>query len=144
MENASKALLIAASVLIVILLIAFGMRIFNSTKGPGNQVQGTMETTEMTMFNNGFMSYVGKNKSKANAMSLMNKIIANNTSTNNIHKVNVSFNSGGTIVGAVSDISRLTQIINGQLWPASFANKTSFTIEVDFDTNGYINLVRMY
>ena len=31
MENASKALLIAAAVLIVILLIAFGMRIFNST-----------------------------------------------------------------------------------------------------------------
>ena len=31
MENASKALLIAAAVLIVILLIAFGMSIFNST-----------------------------------------------------------------------------------------------------------------
>ena len=31
MENASKALLIAAGVVIVILLIAFGMRIFNST-----------------------------------------------------------------------------------------------------------------
>ncbi len=31
MENASKALLIAAAVLIVILIIAFGMRIFNST-----------------------------------------------------------------------------------------------------------------
>ena len=31
MENASKALLIAAGVLIVILLIAFGMSIFNST-----------------------------------------------------------------------------------------------------------------
>lgn len=33
MENATKALLIAAAVLIVILLIAFGMRIFNSTSG---------------------------------------------------------------------------------------------------------------
>ena len=32
MENASKALLIAAAVLIVILLIAFGMRIFNSSR----------------------------------------------------------------------------------------------------------------
>ena len=31
MENAWKALLIAAAVLIVISLIAFGMRIFNST-----------------------------------------------------------------------------------------------------------------
>ena len=33
MENATKALLIAAAVLIVILIIALGMRIFNSTSG---------------------------------------------------------------------------------------------------------------
>ena len=63
MENASKALLIAASVLIVILLIAFGMKIFNSTSGTGEQVEGVMKTTEITMFNNKFMAYVGQNKS---------------------------------------------------------------------------------
>lgn len=41
MENATKALLIAAAVLIVILLIAFGMRIFNGTtavQGQADQV----------------------------------------------------------------------------------------------------------
>ena len=36
MENASKALLIAAAVLIVILLIAFGMNIFNSAQTSGD------------------------------------------------------------------------------------------------------------
>ena len=36
MENASKALLIAAAVLIVILLIAFGVRIFNSSTNVGD------------------------------------------------------------------------------------------------------------
>lgn len=36
MENASKALLIAAAVLIVILLIAFGMRIFNTANNSGD------------------------------------------------------------------------------------------------------------
>ena len=36
MENASKALLIAAAVLIVILLIVFGMRIFNSAQTAGD------------------------------------------------------------------------------------------------------------
>ena len=41
MENASKALLIAAAVLIVILLIAFGMRIFNSTSNVSGQAQST-------------------------------------------------------------------------------------------------------
>lgn len=41
MENASKALLIAAAVLIVILLIAFGMRIFNSTGNVSGQATDT-------------------------------------------------------------------------------------------------------
>ena len=41
MENASKALLIAAAVLIVILLIAFGMRIFNSTGSTATQATST-------------------------------------------------------------------------------------------------------
>lgn len=36
MENASKALLIAAAVLIVILLVAFGVNIFNQSKSAGN------------------------------------------------------------------------------------------------------------
>ena len=39
MENATKALLIAAAILIVILLIAFGMRIFNSTSDTSEQAQ---------------------------------------------------------------------------------------------------------
>ena len=41
MENATKALLIAAAVLIVILLIAFGMKIFNSTSDVSGQAQTT-------------------------------------------------------------------------------------------------------
>ena len=41
MENATKALLIAAAVLIVILLIAFGMRIFNSTGDVADQAGQT-------------------------------------------------------------------------------------------------------
>ena len=51
MENATKALLIAAAVLIVILLIAFGMRIFNGTtavQGQADQVGAeiTKQSTE--------------------------------------------------------------------------------------------------
>lgn len=41
MENATKALLIAAAVLIAILLIAFGMRIFSSTSDVSSQASST-------------------------------------------------------------------------------------------------------
>lgn len=40
MENASKALLIAAAVLVVVVLIAFGMRILNTATSTGD-AQGT-------------------------------------------------------------------------------------------------------
>lgn len=48
MENASKALLIAAAVLIVILLIAFGVQILNSTDDVSGSAQevGDQLTTQ--------------------------------------------------------------------------------------------------
>ena len=48
MENATKALLIAAGVLIVILLIAFGMRIMNTSGGAASSAAqtGTQITTQ--------------------------------------------------------------------------------------------------
>ena len=59
MENASKALLIAAAVLIVILLIAFGVSIFNSAKTAGdaqgtadalgNKIEGTTQVLQGTL-----------------------------------------------------------------------------------------------
>lgn len=46
MENATKALLIAAAVLIVILIIALGMRIFNSTSGATSSATSTGEAID--------------------------------------------------------------------------------------------------
>lgn len=86
MENATKALLIAGSVLIAILLIAMGVRVFNSTKGTTDQVEGTMNATEIATFNSKFTQYVGSGKSAAQVKSLANIIIANNA-TNTAHKV---------------------------------------------------------
>ena len=65
MENASKALLIAAAVLIVILLIAFGMRIFNST----GDVSGQAESTGAQLTN----STGAASNSAKNALSGLNK-----------------------------------------------------------------------
>ena len=55
MENASKALLIAAAVLIVILLIALGVGVFNSSKGTvdtqASSVAGTINIKAETAAN---------------------------------------------------------------------------------------------
>lgn len=120
MENASKALLIAASVLIVILLIAFGISIFRSGQGTGDALEVTMNATEKASFNSKFTSYCGTNKSAAQAKALAQVIISNNA-TNAAHKVNVDigtieYNSDNTanfdtaLTNAVSALSGMVTI----------------------------------
>ena len=124
MENASKALLIAASVLIVILLIAFGIRIFNSTSGTGEQVEGVMITTEMTMFNNKFLSYSGS-QSGSQVKALANLVIAHNA--NNSRKV--SFESKTTANDILTEISDVNSL-------------ETYTISIqDTNADGYIDTI---
>ena len=70
MDNASKALLIAAAVLIVILIIAFGMSVFNSTGDTSGGVEDITKSQEAQAFNAQIMPYVGKNKTAAQVRNL--------------------------------------------------------------------------
>ena len=81
MENASKALLIAGSILIAILLIAAGVSVYTSTQGTTDSVKTTMNATEIATFNGKFTSYVGNNKSYAQVRSLLNLVAATNSTS---------------------------------------------------------------
>ena len=144
MENASKALLIAASVLIVILLIAVGMKIFNSATPTVDMAETSMTTTEIQMFNEKFTKYIGSNKSKAQATSLLNEVIINNSSSgNNNHIVYVSVNKNGTTNGALFTVKQINDFINGVMYTDNFYNKNTFEIKVGYDSNGYVNLIKI-
>ena len=65
MENASKALLIAGSVLIAIVLIAVGIKILNSTTRVTKQVDDLSTTMEVSMFNSQYTQYEGKQNGTA-------------------------------------------------------------------------------
>ena len=111
MENASKALLIAGSVLIAILLIAFGVRTFNSTQGTTESVKETMSATEMATFNNKFSGYMGTNVPAAKVKALANLIIANNATADSNHTVKLKVGaSEATDVAATiqSNVNALT------------------------------------
>ena len=60
--------------LIVILLIAMGVRVFNSTQGTTDSVEGTMQTTEVTIFNNQFNKYCASSKSSNAVKNLLNQL----------------------------------------------------------------------
>lgn len=131
MENASKALLIAASVLIVILLIAFGMKIFDSTSGTADSIDGTMQTTEMAMFNNKFLPYIGKNKSKSDVLALLNIIQAHNATNSR----EITIDASGTINSSEIEYTTISGAING-ISNLNISAKFEI-IPLDTDSNGY-------
>lgn len=89
MENASKALLIAGAILIVILLIAVGMMVYNGAKGSIDKAIGSMSSTEKDIHNKQFEPYIKSGLSGSNLKTLYSKVISNNGDDENI-KVNIS------------------------------------------------------
>ena len=122
MENASKALLIAAAVLVVILIIAFGMTIMNSSTGTTDQVTSTMSSTEAQAFNSQFNAYVGTQKGAA----IRNLVVAVRQSNikNPTHPVNIN--------GAAASGYNMSGILDN----------TAYTVTCTYDqTSGYITNV---
>lgn len=110
MENATKALLIAGSILIAILLIAMGVKIFNSTSGTTQSAQSTMDATAITTFNTQFTGFLNKPITASQANTLEQKVIASNA-VNTGHTVTFTNNGAGTykatyINGYITAISK--------------------------------------
>ena len=61
MENATKALIIAAAVLIAIVIIAFGLRIINAGRGTLSKGEEFSTDMEVSVVNSQFEAYTGKN-----------------------------------------------------------------------------------
>ena len=60
MEDASKALLMAAGILIGILIISLAVYLFRSVAGFSNEYDETQITKELSMYNNKFEKYEGR------------------------------------------------------------------------------------
>ena len=59
MENASKALIMAAEVLIGIMIISIGVYLFNTLGAYSAETTATMEDTQITQFNEQFLRFSG-------------------------------------------------------------------------------------
>mgnify|MGYP004524047381 CR=1 FL=1 len=78
MENATKALLIAAAVLIAILIISLGIVIYNQASETVNSVN--MSGQEIQAFNDQFLKYDGNGKRGTEVNALLNTVLNNNIS----------------------------------------------------------------
>lgn len=77
MENASKALLIAGAILIVIVLISIGMVIVQSAQGIVDESSSMTTDQETATFNKRFETYQGTQKG-ATIQSLLSAVSVNN------------------------------------------------------------------
>ena len=97
MENATKALLIAASVLIAIVLIAVGIKILSSTQGVTNEVDKVSDATSKAVFNSQFTDYEGT-QTGTQVKALLNKAVATyRNGTTRTVVVNYSLNNATDI-----------------------------------------------
>ena len=107
MENASKALLIAGAILIVIVLISIGMLIVNSTNDVTEQAQTTAAGQSIQIFNSKFIQYEGKQKGST-VKNLYQSVMASNAANADSGERQVTWN------GHVPDpsIDKMSEIKN--------------------------------
>ena len=65
MENASKALIMAAEILIGILIISVGVYLFNTVGSYSAETTAEMEETQIAQFNSQFLKYYGTSGNEA-------------------------------------------------------------------------------
>ena len=78
MENATKALLIAAAVLVAILIISLGLVVYNQASETVDSVN--MSAQETQAFNDQFLKYDGKGKRGTEVNALLTAVLTNNMS----------------------------------------------------------------
>ncbi len=94
MENASKALIMAGSVLIALIVIGAFILMFNNLTDYQQKTEVTVEQQQIVEFNNQFSTYDRTGLRGTDMLSLMNRIIDynNRKSTDDIgfHKMNIT------------------------------------------------------
>lgn len=113
MENATKALLIAAAVLVAILIISFGLVIYNKSTTATDSADLT--ATQIQAQNEKFAKYEGKNQRGSVVNALLETVLTNNTTaTSEGAKVDVkgavTLSADSKSIGAKADTSILYNI----------------------------------
>lgn len=143
MENSAKAFLIAGAILVAILIIGLGIKIFNSTSGLPDQVDSDSQTVSVSVFNSQFTAYFSKSTSGTQAKALVYEIISNNLTSNHKILVNLYSSSGSGILTHQKETSGLQKIYD------KISNSTKYKIGVTSGcgtykggyNNGYIGCI---
>lgn len=126
MENATKALLIAAAVLVVILIISLGIGIFNMASEQVDNA-GDLSEYQIQQFNDKFRKYEGTNVSGSDVNALLKTAFNHNQGQeDNTTMVKVTVDN--------SEIVKSTGF-DGTKSPSQVSTGKRFTVECVYDAN---------
>lgn len=93
MENASKALIIAGSILLAILIIGVGMLVFNGVKDTITGGASSLDKTQIEAINSQFEAYIGTNIKGTNARQLCSLVRDNNLTADETTTFKITINT---------------------------------------------------
>lgn len=139
MENASKALLIAAGILFSVMILSLIMIAYNQISNYYTTKQETVEATQLAEFNSKFENYNRKGIRGSELISLMNRIIDYNSSQSyqtgtNYERIGVTIEIGEENLKQFkysSSSSDYTSWDNNPLLKATITNKSGKSIVDD-------------
>lgn len=136
MENASKALLIAGAILIVIVLISIGMMIVQSSSDITGQVGDIASKQAVQAFNQEYQNYQGDQKG-ATVRSLLNSIATNNSSNSSGHKITVTLSDTKSSPNiSIADTVNSTDVAK---MASSIVTSATYKVQIEsVDAGGYI------
>ena len=136
MENATKALLIAAAVLVAILIISLGLVVYNMASETIGAVNFSGQ--EITAFNEQFIQYQGQHVRGTEVNAMLNTVLSSNMKSR----------SEGLVPGtdpkfvAVSGAANLAAV-DQSIVPANMANVSRlYTVQVTMNgTTGFVDTI---
>ena len=128
MENATKALLIAAAVLVAIIIISLTLAIVR--QGQEAIAGADMTEAQIEAFNAKFKTYEGSNVSTTQVKALLNAVLSNNLAETNAGTNRHISITGGKVTQETSATSVTT--ISGTDY---------YTVKCTYNTNGLITSI---
>lgn len=130
MENASKALLMAAGILVGILILSLMVTLFMSSRELSHRYEETKESESIQQFNVNFTKYIGQELTIHQVVTICNFAKKEN---NKIQEV--------TINGTTYAKDKIKDIVEGYSPNADSIKKYKLII-MSFSDKGYVNEIR--
>ena len=139
MENASKALIIAGSILIALIVISLGVYIFSRFSGTERE-KANMDEQERGIFNSEITQYIGNSVAGSQVRALattVRSMNANSLKKNDTRKyVTMYYNDETNYIVRINNNKVETDI-------KKIETNKFYKVECEFGTDGFINKVKV-